>query len=91
MAQDGAGNVHLVVVGRTAADQQTLNVLRLEWNGTNWSAPDVVTTVDPATRGDVPQWPVLVGAAIIIAAGLFIFFREQRLALPVQPDLPPER
>lgn len=41
--------------------------------------------------GDVPQWPTLLGAAIIIAAGLFIFFREQKLSLPVQPDLPPER
>jgi drug/metabolite transporter (DMT)-like permease len=30
--------------------------------------------------GDVPSWPVLTGATIIIAAGLYIFFREQRLA-----------
>jgi drug/metabolite transporter (DMT)-like permease len=29
--------------------------------------------------GDVPSWPVVTGAAIIIAAGLYIFFREQRL------------
>lgn len=27
--------------------------------------------------GDVPSWNVLAGAAIIVAAGLFIFFREQ--------------
>jgi len=27
--------------------------------------------------GDVPAWWVLLGAAIIVAAGLFIFFREQ--------------
>jgi drug/metabolite transporter (DMT)-like permease len=32
--------------------------------------------------GDVPQLHMLVGAAIIIAAGLFIFFREQKLKKP---------
>jgi drug/metabolite transporter (DMT)-like permease len=41
--------------------------------------------------GDVPKWPMLIGAAIIVAAGLFIFFREQRLSLPLELDLPPER
>lgn len=30
--------------------------------------------------GDVPSTPVVTGAAIIIAAGLYIFFREQQLA-----------
>jgi drug/metabolite transporter (DMT)-like permease len=30
--------------------------------------------------GDIPSWSVVTGAAIIIAAGLYIFFREQRLA-----------
>jgi len=30
--------------------------------------------------GDEPRVHVLAGAAIIIAAGLFIFFREQRLS-----------
>lgn len=38
--------------------------------------------------GDVPQPHMLVGAAIIIAAGLFIFLREQRLAEATQPVLP---
>ena len=28
--------------------------------------------------GDVPDWTTLLGAALIIAAGLFIFFREQK-------------
>jgi drug/metabolite transporter (DMT)-like permease len=41
--------------------------------------------------GDVPEWPMLVGAAIIIGAGLFIFFREQRLSKPVVPEMPPEQ
>lgn len=33
--------------------------------------------------GDVPSFPVLLGGAIIICAGLFIFFREQKLKKPV--------
>jgi drug/metabolite transporter (DMT)-like permease len=40
--------------------------------------------------GDVPRWQTILGAAIIIAAGLFIFFREQKLSRPVQTDIPPE-
>jgi hypothetical protein len=34
--------------------------------------------------GDEPKAHVLAGAAIIIAAGLFIFFREQRNASRMQ-------
>jgi drug/metabolite transporter (DMT)-like permease len=30
--------------------------------------------------GDVPLWSVVTGATVIIAAGLYIFFRERRLA-----------
>ena len=37
--------------------------------------------------GDVPEWPTLVGAAIIIAAGLFIFFREQKVSGKVEPEV----
>jgi drug/metabolite transporter (DMT)-like permease len=33
--------------------------------------------------GDQPRAHVLAGAAIIIAAGLFIFFREQKVARPL--------
>jgi drug/metabolite transporter (DMT)-like permease len=40
--------------------------------------------------GDVPALATLVGAAIIVGAGLFIFVREQRLALPSEPEMPPE-
>jgi drug/metabolite transporter (DMT)-like permease len=29
--------------------------------------------------GDIPRPAMLAGAAIIVAAGLFIFFREQRV------------
>ena len=32
-----------------------------------------------AVFGDVPSWATIVGAAIIIAAGLYIFLREQKL------------
>jgi drug/metabolite transporter (DMT)-like permease len=32
--------------------------------------------------GDVPKPHTLVGAAIIVASGLFIFLREQRLRIP---------
>ena len=37
--------------------------------------------------GDVPQWNTLVGAAIIVASGLVIFLREQRV--PAHKDEPP--
>jgi drug/metabolite transporter (DMT)-like permease len=32
-----------------------------------------------AVFGDTPSWATIVGAAIIIAAGLYIFLREQKL------------
>jgi hypothetical protein len=53
MATDSAGNVHLVLVGRTAADQKTLSVLHLTWDGSIWSKPEIITTL----TGDVPEWP----------------------------------
>jgi hypothetical protein len=53
MATDGAGNLHLVLVGRIAADQKTLSVLHLTWDGNAWSKPEAITTL----MGDVPEWP----------------------------------
>jgi drug/metabolite transporter (DMT)-like permease len=41
--------------------------------------------------GNIPKAQTLIGAAIIVAAGLFIYFREQKIGLPVEPELPPER
>ncbi|WP_298374034.1 DMT family transporter [uncultured Bradyrhizobium sp.] len=38
--------------------------------------------------GDVPSWATIIGAAIIIAAGLYIFVREQQLGRE-QPSLNP--
>ena len=40
--------------------------------------------------GDVPAPATLIGAFVIIGAGLFIFIREQKLARPSQPEMPPE-
>jgi drug/metabolite transporter (DMT)-like permease len=39
--------------------------------------------------GDVPSWATIVGAAIIIAAGLYIFVREQQLGRPDSAVNPP--
>jgi drug/metabolite transporter (DMT)-like permease len=39
--------------------------------------------------GDVPEWHVIIGSTIIIAAGLFIFWREQVAARTVTPLPPP--
>ena len=39
--------------------------------------------------GDVPSWRVIAGAAIIVAAGLYIFFREQVVAKPAVPQVAP--
>jgi len=69
IATDGAGQVHLVLVGRTSGkvndwftkdadgrnDLSILNVLHLWWDGSHWSKPDVITTL----VGDVPEWPRL--------------------------------
>jgi drug/metabolite transporter (DMT)-like permease len=41
--------------------------------------------------GDVPKVQTVIGAAIIIAAGLFIFFREQQIGVRSEPEMPPER
>jgi drug/metabolite transporter (DMT)-like permease len=39
--------------------------------------------------GDIPSAPMLAGAGIIIAAGVYIFWREQRLAKPATFAEPP--
>jgi drug/metabolite transporter (DMT)-like permease len=41
--------------------------------------------------GDVPDRLVVIGAAIIIGAGLFIFLREQRVAPRPSEDIIAER
>jgi hypothetical protein len=52
-AVDGAGVVHLVLAGRTAEDQDTLDVLALAWDGQGWSPPESIVELN----GDVPEWP----------------------------------
>ena len=39
--------------------------------------------------GDVPSWRVFVGSAIIVAAGLYIFFREQVVVKPEVSQVAP--
>ncbi|MGX1102674.1 MULTISPECIES: DMT family transporter [Bradyrhizobium] len=39
--------------------------------------------------GDVPSWATIIGAAVIIAAGLYIFVREQQLGRPDSAINPP--
>jgi drug/metabolite transporter (DMT)-like permease len=41
--------------------------------------------------GNVPRTGTLIGAAIIIAAGLFIYFRERKMGKTIEPEMPPER
>jgi drug/metabolite transporter (DMT)-like permease len=41
--------------------------------------------------GNIPKVQTIIGAIIIVAAGLFIYFREQQTGIPVQPEFPPER
>lgn len=41
--------------------------------------------------GDVPGMATLIGAAIIVLAGLFIYFREARVGAEITPEVPPER
>jgi hypothetical protein len=53
MAVDSAGDVHLVLVGRTASEQESLSVLHLSWDGSTWTQPELITTL----KGDVPEWP----------------------------------
>jgi drug/metabolite transporter (DMT)-like permease len=39
--------------------------------------------------GDVPSWATIVGAAVIIGAGFYIFLRERELGRPEPPVSPP--
>jgi len=41
--------------------------------------------------GNVPSMQTIVGAVIIVGAGLFIFFREQKVGVPADAEVPPDR
>ena len=53
MTTDNSGAVHLVLVGRTAEQQDSLSVLHVAWDDFAWGLPDAITTM----TGDVPEWP----------------------------------
>jgi len=68
MVTDSAGNVHLLLIGQLESkatptptlakatqtpEPSSLSVLHLAWQGSSWSTPDAVTTLN----GDVPEWP----------------------------------
>lgn len=61
MATDGAGQVHLLMVGYLTTQTNIIPdlspppaLLHLTWNGSRWSAPEVVVANDL-----FPEWPVL--------------------------------
>lgn len=53
MAADSQGNLHLLMVGKVKDYQNSLSLLHLTWNGSDWSDPDEITRI----VGDVPEWP----------------------------------
>ena len=55
MATDSADNVHLVMVGRTGAQDKLVRLMHLVWGGRGWSQQ---TTIRGYT-GDMPEWPRL--------------------------------
>jgi hypothetical protein len=55
MATDGAGNLHLVLVGRLEEKTKALHVLHLVWNGAAWSTPESIKSYEDF----VPEWPRL--------------------------------
>jgi hypothetical protein len=59
---DGRGHVHWFAVGRIVLQRQGLSLLHAVWDGTAWSAPEVVTEIESEATGDVPQWPSAVVA-----------------------------
>lgn len=57
LATDSAGNLHLALVGRTDPQERRLSLVHLVWDGSRWSSPEVVVTLEE-TQG-VPEWPRL--------------------------------
>jgi hypothetical protein len=52
MAADSAGHLHLVFTGQLDGVEMSQQVLHLEWNGREWSAPAPLFNTDGA-----PEWP----------------------------------
>ncbi|MGQ0601048.1 MAG: hypothetical protein ACT4QE_05040 [Anaerolineales bacterium] len=55
MIGDSAGNLHLALAGRRAAEQQRVDLLHVVWDGERWSAPELIAPY----QDDVPEWPRL--------------------------------
>jgi hypothetical protein len=55
LATDSAGHLHLVLAGRRTPAETNVSLLHVEWDGSNWSAPDLIA----AYNGDIPEWPRL--------------------------------
>jgi hypothetical protein len=92
MATDGAGRVHLIAMGRTdvnpnAEASKSVSVMRFEWDGSAWSAPEVITTIDARGGGDAPQWP-----AIAVGGGNQLhvawYLRKAAMAPPTERQPP---
>ena len=69
MATDSAGRVHLVLAGRRTAEQTWPELLRITWDGSSWSPPDVIA----AYQGDMPEWPrIAVGLGNVLHVVWFV-------------------
>jgi hypothetical protein len=51
-AEDSAGNVHLLVLGRLHSPNEDLGLIHLMWNGAEWSSPTCIYA-----SSDPPEWP----------------------------------
>ena len=71
-ATDGAGNVHLLVLGHLYSLDDDLGVVHLVWNGRRWSAPTLLYS-----SSNPPEWPrIAVGAGNQVYATWFT--RDER-------------
>lgn len=85
----GAGVFWMLVLGVVAISAHLMIIQAMKLAPVSVLAPFQYTlllwgiVMGWAIFGDVPGWNVLAGAAVIVAAGLFIFYRERR----VKPEL----
>ena len=71
-ATDGAGNVHLLVLGHLYSLEEDLGVVHLVWNGQRWSTPTLLYS-----SSNPPEWPrIAVGAGNQVYATWFT--RDER-------------
>lgn len=81
----GAGVFWMMVLGLVAISAHLMIIQAIKLAPVSVLAPFQYTlllwgiVMGWAMFGDVPGWNVIVGATIIVAAGLFIFYRERRV------------